>query len=342
MAIEYLTKSGTATIEAGDLAVEIAVHGGGPVRLQMTDAHGVEAQVLRLSSTRLVATGLQSSLFVVAEPVAAEFPPGTIVELSFTTTVAGRTSQVFGQRTDISALDRVRLAEVAPRDDQVTVIRALQADDVEIDPNLTELAGAALRSARRLQSKGVIPRSRDGLALGIDSSASMLVHRGSGLLQTLVEVALGVDRGMGDGGDVPAFAVGRTAAPVAAIASANAANYIADTAGEFPPTTGFRPSVLAGTAGLDDHDRTILVVTDAVPADYEECAAQWAAHPCARWRLVLIGPAPRSEDGAMPPGIAVIDPGLTTDDLLTGAGAHGRLQRLVVDLIGRADARGGS
>ena len=334
MTIEYLSESGTATIEAGDVEIELTLHSGGPASLDLIDRHGNSVRVLRLSSTRVVVTHLRETLRVLAKPERDEFPPDTIIELSFRTSVENRTSQVFAPQTDISGLDEIALAELTPRGGQATLIRALTIDAVKVDPHMPPLAAAATRSARRLQSKGAIPRSMHGLAVCLDTSASMLVHRRSGVLQALVELALGSDRGMGDGGDVPVFATGRTSRAIEPITSRNAATYVADLDDRVEPTTGFRPSALIGTPGLDDRERIILVLTDAFPSDAAACAERWRSHPYARWRLVIIGPGPTPAQRALPPDTAVIDPGLTADSLLTDAGAKERLGQLVRQLVG--------
>ena len=209
MTVQFLDEAGSARLDHGQLDVELTIHSGGAATLYLTAGDAAtQPPSRRLQPTRLLAPRVQGRTTIEVESADAHFPDGSIVQLTIRTTRDGRTSQVVGPKVDVSALVRVPLAEVEPLDDHFITVTALTVDDVTPSGALTPVTRAVQFAARQLKASGQLASAKEGLALCIDHSASMAPHIQSGLVQTIVEAVLGVDRGLGDGGEVPVLAVG--------------------------------------------------------------------------------------------------------------------------------------
>lgn len=338
MTIEQLNEAGSTTLESGAMEVELTVSSNVPVRLLARTLDGDPLPSPQLQPTTWLVPE-QSAPFeiVIRSGSAEEFPDGTEVTIVFRNVSGSRT--VLGPKTDISGIDEAGLATVVPGSNRFTTVQLLKVDDVRPDPLLPPLARAAQFAARRLVHTGRAVRIERGLMLCIDTSASMVVHRNSGLLQVMAEVVLGADRGLGDGGDVPVLGVVRKPNRWAPLGSINAAGYV----DQFWPKkseTGFRASSLAGMPGLDADKRTVLVVTDALPPDVRAFAEQWANQPNgAHFRLIVLGPLSESDKHSASSAVE-IDTTLTAERLLEHPGHRANMAALVSDLVGESALRG--
>ncbi|MGV1004895.1 MAG: hypothetical protein ACOYEV_09045 [Candidatus Nanopelagicales bacterium] len=311
MSLQYLAADGAARIERGDrgeLEIELTVRGAS-ARLRVSGlAPGYQPISHKIADHQLL-TVPEEPLRVWATPHGEFFPDGTTVQVTIRSQTGGRASQVVGPQMDVGALPEVAVAEIAPLDAQFTQVSAVKLEIGGPSEGLCPLARAAHSVARRLAWADRIDPTPGGLVLCLDSSASMAVLAEQGLLQVLVEVVLGVDRGLGDGGTVPVLALGAGAPQrLPGLDAENSVSYVAQCFADLATSTGFRASALAPEM-VPAEAALVLIVTDALPPDLAACHRRWQdAVP--RVRVLVLGPG--AEEAASPPAsgieIGYIDP----------------------------------
>ena len=163
----------------------------------------------------------------------------------------------------------------------------------------------------------------------------MLPHARSGVMQIVAEAVLGVDRGLGDAGVVPVYALGQELARLPDLSDANALNYLADNEEALRPTTGFESRYLRDIPVAQGEQRLVIVTDDLPPSGV-------AGQPQS-WQFLLIGESTASlTDGVSGFSHAVIDRSITAQDVTVGPSCADRARGLVEAILGAADSlRGG-
>jgi hypothetical protein len=337
MSLQFLNEGGVTRIDRGDrgeIEVGLTVQGG-PARLLL---EGTTPDYVPIGHPRTpleLVAALQGPARVVACPLGERFLDGTTVQVTVRTKTGDRNCQVVGPRLDVGALPRVALAEITPQDEQFTRVQALRFGFGGPSEGLTDLGRATHSVARGLAWSALVERAPAGLAVAVDASASMLGPCRSGLLQVLMEVILGIDRGLGDGDSVPVVAVGATVSELAPIAEGTVGDYAATHLEQALSATGFRPELLAGRVVGSQPPSLVLVVTDWVTADVARSLHRWsAADTGTRWRLVVLAPPDRPfEVDPWAEVVGHVDPDAWTS---VSAADRGQLQELILALVGRA------
>lgn len=336
MSVRKLDAGQSAPLDQGRVEAELVVLVGGPLRLEARHPDsGDPVEAWRLGDTLLDLTDAGAPVQLVAEPCDATIPDDTRAQVVVTVSIHGQESRVLGPVTDLGALNRAALAEVRLTTDG-RVLSALRVDGVGSGEDLPPLARAVQFAARRLVQAGQVSAASAGVAVCLDVSASMFVQVDDGLAQLMCEVALGLDRGLGDGGDVPVVAVGQSVARLAPITSASASDYVDATVAGLVPATGCRLELMREHVGDLLHDeRAVVVVTDHVPADPEDLARTWKADGgAATVHVAVLGQPPSLAPLAPPVPITYVDTSVTRESLLEAPGHAERLDAMVRSLMG--------
>lgn len=339
MSVQYLATGKWARVTHGQVQAELVVISGGPAVLEAAGAGGSAAVTShRVSSLKIVMPPIGSQTNLLARPeTGSTFPEGAAVQLTLSIGQPGNLVQLVGPRIDVGALHEAELAHLKD-DEGLLGVMAVKVDDVGLpDEQLTALSRASQYASRRLLRQRAVSSAENGLALLVDRSASMRPHLRSGAVQAVLEAVLGVDRGLGDGGEVPVLTLGRSVEPLVPLGPDNASDYVDRQLLPLGAATGTRLAASIGTRGLDDGPRTILVLTDQIPGDVAEFqAALERSSQGVRWRLVVLGEpeeispvrAYREVDAS------AIGTELSPESLTTGPGHDSRLDDLVVGLVG--------
>ncbi len=146
---------------------------------------------------------------------------------------------------------------------------------------------------RQAGAARLAPDARTELLVAVDRSASLLPAQRAGAVQALLEVLLGVSAVWGSADSLPVWELGAVPRPLPQpLDRANAPGFVTHVLGERITTDGtlLAPLVRA-TAGVGG-SRTVVVVTDGVPADLEEVTAALRettrARGTTRWHLLAI------------------------------------------------------
>lgn len=319
MSVQHLSVGRPITVPAGEVEIELVDFAGAGAQVDVVheETH-VLVDAVRLSATRLVLAPPGAAVTVrAAGGAGAPFPAGAAVQVMIRVGSGPLQAQLVSPRNDVGALPQALLVRLAPRGETIEVT-ALKVDDAAIPPSgeepLPELARRALYAARAIRT-ATAAGGGAGLVLCVDTSASMRTR--SGALQCLIEIAFGIDRGMGDGGDVPVFAVTSQVRPLPQLTAGNLADYVAAVLATQPPQSGCRAGLLRDALDGVRQGRTVMVLSDELPADVDECARQWADDVAGGWRVVVIGAS--TELLAAPDvtgfGMCAVSPALDHDTL---------------------------
>ena len=331
----------TVPLERGQVEIELIMLTGGSVRLATIDpSTGSPVPSVALGDAVLALSDVDIPIDLAVQSVHGAIPDDTTAKLSVLVRAGGHESRVIGPVTELGALTRVTVAELRPSTAGIDLTMR-RVDGVGGEDELTEVARAAQFASRRLLESGTVSTAEDGLVLCLDSSASMRAHVASGLLQVLCEVVMGMDRGLGDGGDVPVFAVGQQVSPLDPLTPAVLAAYAEKFAASTHPTTGMRWARLPDQPGIKAGPGTICVVTDQEPADTGRLIGELQRRlPSKRWCVSVIDSLGRSARGDSPGLIGYIDPELDSDTLLRESGHEAILNSLVLALVGGSSMDG--
>lgn len=254
MSVQHLAVDRPIAVPLGQVEVELVDFAGTGAQVVVVDERGADLpSSVRLSATRLLlATPQQQARVIAYGPGGGPFPHGAALRVMVRVGQPPLRADLVGPRTDVGALAQPVLATLTPRGDTIDVT-AVKVDEAATPPPdegpLPELARRAFYVAR-----GSTPThglGRRGVVVCVDTSASMRAH--AGVLQCLLEIAFGIDRGLGDAGDVPAFAVTSHVRPLPPLTAANLTGYadaLLGTAGSRGPARSGDPSNEASRPGF--------------------------------------------------------------------------------------------
>ncbi|MCW2606750.1 MAG: hypothetical protein JWO60_1443, partial [Frankiales bacterium] len=157
--------------------------------------------------------------------------------------------------------------------------------------DLVQRAAWAVRRQTGVARLG--PDARTELQVAVDRSASLLPALRTGAVQALLEVLLGANGVCGAADAVPVWELGavpqRLPQP---LDRSTAPGFVAHVLGERVTTDGTLLAPLVRTTAAAGPPRTVVVVTDGVPADLEQVTAALRdttrARGTTRWHLLAV------------------------------------------------------
>lgn len=348
MSVEYLEIGRPTRVGTGQIEVELVHSGDSDIEVDVvTPGTGESARFHRISPTSLVMGPVTSPLQVIARSqVGPRFPDGSSVQLVVRVGHGPERAELVLGSTDIGALSEPELLDLRSEGDFLRV-EAIRVDDAApADPfsedggQLEGFARECMYSARQLRQAAGLPSVAGGITVGLDSSASMLVHQRSGLIQLLLEATLGIDRGIGDGGVVPVISVGSRAVHLEPLGTQNIDSYVDSVLAVQPATSGCQLELLADQINDSARSGTVLFITDQIPGDAIAVSDRWRTFG-GDWCLVVIGPEGQLRSGRNLSGTrsTAVDPGLTLESVSGSLGEPLR-QRLIASLMGISDESG--
>lgn len=319
--------------QAPNIDINLYTTAGGPAALRVCSPDPSVDPVIHERRNGVLTTYTGPLEIRTFPPRGGQFPHGTLVQFEV---VVGPETWL-GPEVDISALPEVILGRLAPAPDarDVTEIQALKIDEITAAELVSPITFASQYQARSLAYEGLALRAPAGLALCLDSSASMAPHARSGLLQILVEVALGVDRGLGDGSGLPVVAVDNAASALPDLTVKSADGYVTRYFAQRANATGFRPTRSLQEPPFAARDYLVVLITDAWNSELaEQLERLRAALPGQRWRPLLLGGQLQTPEGIGFGQLVGPDLEVSVAQLTTEPGHQSVLTRFISQMVG--------
>lgn len=303
MATTRLAPNGSARCPAGRLTVDWRLHGGPaddrlPTGTSLVSVVTVAAPgrpavaVSRTGAGQLLIAALPEPVEVVVRCPVGTFPDGLAISVQLTLRVGEvEVDRYVLPRADISGTSGTTLVVLTPQP-------GFWQLDVPTRPDaelaLVGLARQAAYTARRSAGSARLPQDRrSALHLAVDRSASLvpLVRDGSG--QALLELLLGVNEVVGSQPDVALWSLDSLPRPLPdGLSRATVEGRWAAAFGGQAQTGGTLLTPLVAATRTTTDARTVIVLTDGVPADLDELRAALASARAdgsrTRWHLLAL------------------------------------------------------
>ena len=343
MATTRLNPSGSARCPEGRLTVDWRLDGGladGRLVTVITVAAPARpaAAVSQTGAEQLLISALPEAVEVVVRCLGSTFPNGLGISAQLTLRIGEiEVDRYVLPRADISGTSGTTLVVLTPHPGfwqldvpadlgrQPGPADAIEGSGARTGPPLIGLAQAAAYAARR--SAGTVRLSADRrseLHLAVDRSASVLPLVGGGSGQALLELLLGVNQVVGSQPDVALWSLDSLPRSVpAGLSPTNVDGRWSSAFGAQAQTGGTLLAPLVAATGTTTGARTVVVLTDGIPADLEELrtaltSARARGSPT-RWHLLALARSLADPGVQLEPWRDELQPlaPLITDGLLT-------------------------
>jgi hypothetical protein len=263
MSVRYLEPGHHTEVPVGQIEVELTGATSG-VTVDLESVAGTPIKFHRIDSTHLVLSPPDQPFDIVAAPsTGGAFADAEQIQLVVRVGTAADRHQLVGPKTNVGALNRPVIGKIEPTSTGLRVASPEIDTASDSHADLPGLAGPAMYVARSIRQQHQLPHS--AVAVLIDESASMQKHFDSGVIQMLLEILLGIDRGLGDDGALPVSGLGAVTRPLPRLTAASVETYVEDHMLPISASTGF----LAGTQSLQElaieSSESLVVLTDQLP-----------------------------------------------------------------------------